>query len=66
MNEKLKAALDEACHQLDDSEKEPNDTRDSLTDTQKPVKDLRARGWKMEDDLLKTLRELEMLRVKLL
>ncbi|RWW83102.1 hypothetical protein BHE74_00008399 [Ensete ventricosum] len=44
MNEKLKADLDEAGLQLDASDKEINDNRNLLTDAQKQIKDMLARG----------------------
>ncbi|RZR86910.1 hypothetical protein BHM03_00014209 [Ensete ventricosum] len=44
MNEKLKADRDEAGLQLDDSNKEINDNRNLLTDAQKQIKDMLARG----------------------
>ncbi|RRT81510.1 hypothetical protein B296_00011113 [Ensete ventricosum] len=65
MNEKLKADLDEAGLQLDASDKEINDYCSLLTDSQKQIKDMLARGWKMEDNLLKAVRELEALRPEL-
>ncbi|RRT68086.1 hypothetical protein B296_00038635 [Ensete ventricosum] len=55
MNENPKVDLDEACHRLDASDKELNDTRSSLTDAQKQIK----------DDLLKVVQELETSWVKL-
>ncbi|RRT79362.1 hypothetical protein B296_00019078 [Ensete ventricosum] len=46
------------------SNQELNDTYCSLVDAYKQVQDLRARGRKMEDDLLKAIWELEMLPVE--
>ncbi|RRT67638.1 hypothetical protein B296_00010054 [Ensete ventricosum] len=60
MNEKLKADLDKACHRLNGSDQELNDTRCSLVNAQKQLKGLLARGRKMEGDLLKAIRELEL------
>ncbi|RRT41438.1 hypothetical protein B296_00032540 [Ensete ventricosum] len=63
--EKTKRERDEALQRLNASEKELNEVRSSLSEIQRLLKEARVRAWKMDDELLQSIKALENARAEL-
>ncbi|RRT66549.1 hypothetical protein B296_00012318, partial [Ensete ventricosum] len=63
--EKTKRERDEALQRLEASEKELNEVRSNLAEIQRLLKEAQVRAWKMDDELLQSVKALENTRAEL-
>ncbi|RWW57339.1 hypothetical protein BHE74_00035872 [Ensete ventricosum] len=64
-NAKLKSRLDELSGRLDEADKELNELREGLVESQRQLKEQKADRHKVDDELLKLMRENESLKAEL-
>ncbi|RRT73710.1 hypothetical protein B296_00026643 [Ensete ventricosum] len=63
--ERMKHERDEALQRLKASDKELNETRGDLFEVQQMLKEAQVRAWKMDDELLQSVKALESARAEL-
>ncbi|RRT76538.1 hypothetical protein B296_00015287 [Ensete ventricosum] len=63
--EKTKRERDEALQRLEASDKELNKVRSNLSEIQRLLKEVQVKAWKMDDELLQSVKALENARAEL-